>query len=563
MNARAVEALVALLSEQKSTKELAKTIGVTYVRASQIVRQLVQEGFAVREGGTVRLADTAHATLFKKVVARFDPKKLLAGSIEKVAIAVLTPRAIAGIERQTGLSYWTIRRSLVSLMQIGAVKEDDGRHGLVGDEELMLFLRLLNERELQALVEPYAEVVYAGADCLLKKVPREKDARGSPTAFSVFWRYGVHLRPIYQYLLQPEKKGLKVEEVLVHALVFSRSPVEMTDCAIFYAKNRGSIDSGEARELAKKFGVQDALADLKGYVSNLEIPRPGLFLPWEEYAEKARLYDLSPESLVPQPAYPGFAEELGRRVRKGVDVYVFGGEAMRIRGLKRATKDTDIVVEDASDFRALTHALRSMGYRRLGGDETTKADAKLDPSGIFVKEGSPRVDVFVRTVCGKFRLSTSMKRRSECKKHGRLSFCVMSNEDIFLLKSVTDREGDIYDMIQLARAPNFEWRSVANELYEQERITKARFCLGLLDSVEIIQERENIRAPFYDALVNHCMDHAILDAVSRWKATTMAQIKEFVDYPDYRLRSRIEKLIKEGRLTRKKNGELVTPPSPD
>ncbi len=103
MNARTTEALVALLSEQESTKELAKIIGVTYASAKQIVRQLVQEGFAVREGGTFRLADTAHSTLFKKVVARFDPKKLLAGSIEKVAIAVLTPREVAGIEQQPTL----------------------------------------------------------------------------------------------------------------------------------------------------------------------------------------------------------------------------------------------------------------------------------------------------------------------------------------------------------------------------------------------------------------------------------------------------------------------------
>jgi hypothetical protein len=69
----------------------------------------------------------------------------------------------------------------------------------------------------------------------------------------------------------------------------------------------------------------------------------------------------------------------------------------------------------------------------------------------------------------------------------------LSNEDIFLLKSITDREGDIYDMIELARAPNFRWNIVLEELYDQEHKSTGRFSLGLLDSLEI-QERTGIRA---------------------------------------------------------------------
>lgn len=199
-----------------------------------------------------------------------------------------------------------------------------------------------------------------------------------------------------------------------------------------------------------------------------------------------------------------------------------------------------------------------MGYRMLGGDEISAADANLDPSGIFVSEDYPRIDIFVRIICSKFRLSDSMKSRSTCERHGRLNFCIMNNEDIFLLKSVTDREGDVYDMVQLAKADGFRWQVVLEELYEQEARTKVRFCLGLLDSLEIIQERANIRAPFYNKLVNHCIDHAILEAVRRWKVRTLPQIRELIDYPDYRLRSRIEKLVKDGKLVKGMQG-LETP----
>lgn len=154
-------------------------------------------------------------------------------------------------------------------------------------------------------------------------------------------------------------------------------------------------------------------------------------------------------------------------------------------------------------------------------------------------------------------LSDPMKERSTCERYGRLDFCVMRDEDVFLLKSVTDREGDVYDMIELAKAAGFRWQTVLEELYEQEGRMQARFCLGLLDSVEKFQERENIRAPFYNKLVNHCIDHAILDAVGRWNMRTLMQVREMVDYPDYRLRSRIEKLVSEGRLAKGNKGLVI------
>lgn len=558
MNARAIEALLVMSEEPKTVKDLADSIGVSYVRASQIARRLQKEGLAARTGRLVALADSAQATLFRKLASRFDPKKLLADSNERVAVALLARGDIADIERKTSLSYWTIKRSLEGLMQIGAVIKEDDEYQLVHDEELRLFLRLVEERRQKAVTEPYSEVVYSAQGILLKEVPLEKKAEGSLTAFSAFRRYGVALRPVRQYYVQPAQQ-VTIEHALVHALVLSKTPVDLTDCAVFYAKNRGSIDSEKARGLARKFGVLDLLADLKGYVSDLTVPRPERFLPWEEFAEKARLYAISPEGLVPKAAYPDFVKELGEKVGSNVNLFVFGGEAMRVRGLKRATKDIDVVVGNAAAFATLRDALKSMGYRMLGGDEVSAAEAKLDPSGIFVSEDYPRIDIFVRTICSKFRLSDPMKERSTCERHGRLNFCVMSNEDVFLLKSVTDREGDVYDMIQLAKAGGFRWQVVLEELYEQEERNRARFCLGLLDSIEIIQERAKIRAPFYNKLVNHSIDHAILDAVGRWRVRTIPQIKEFVDYPDYRLRSRIEKLVKEGKLVKGKDG--VTAPS--
>ena len=206
MNAKAVEVLLTLQSERKNTKSLAESIGVTYVRASQLVRQLLQEGFVTKTGSMVGLADTAHAALFRKVASKFDVKKLLVDSAEKVGVALQSPQTVAEIQRHTGLSYWTIRRSLVNLMQIGAAREESGRYSLVDDEELKFFLKLLEERGNKMLVESYAKVVYSAKDCLLKRVPQGKKAEGSLTAFSAFSMYGMDFRPVYQVLHPARKK---------------------------------------------------------------------------------------------------------------------------------------------------------------------------------------------------------------------------------------------------------------------------------------------------------------------------------------------------------------------
>ena len=552
-----MRALNAVLEEQMNIKDLAKAVSLSYRRTAEITRDLLQQGYLVKGDGKVGLASTALATAFRKISARYDTVKLLGESREKVLFALLDSNTIQDINSTTKLSYRTIRRALDTLLETGAVKEREKRYAIAEDQELQFFLTTLREERQKRLVEPYAEIVYASPEAILKRVPLGRGAKGSLTAFSVFDKYGIELRPIHRYFIQPERE-LNIEEVLVHAIVFSTNPVELTDSAVFYAKNRDAIDLGRVRETARKLGVSDLTMDLENYSRNLTTSFPEKFLPWDEFAEKARLYGVSRESLLPPVFFPNFFNELARQVSKKVSIYMFGGEAMRIRGLKRATKDVDIVLEDEKAFIALKEALTALGYKALGG-EISKTDMKLNPSEIFVKENRPRVDLFVGLICNAFYLSDSMRKRCEIREIGNLKLRIMSNEDIFLLKSITDREGDIYDMIELAKSRGFNWRTVFEELHVQEEIAKRHFCRSLLDSVEIVEKKTNIRAPFYSKLVNHCIDQAIIESVEKWKATTLKQIKEFIDYPDYKLRSRINRLIKEGKLVASKDGRFAMP----
>ncbi len=557
MRTTALRALNTISTEQMSIKDLANAIGLGYRMATNLVKDLLQQGYLSKTNEKVGLASTALAATFARVSRRYDTTKLLGESREDVLLALLGSDTIQATQSTTKLSYRSIRRALATLLETGAIIEKNKRYAIVDDRELQFFLTTLKEEKQKRLVEPYAEVVYASPHVILKRVPLGRRAEGSPTAFSIFSRYGMEIRTTFQYLIQPEKE-LSIEEALVHAMVFSKNPIELTDCAVLYAKNKNSIDLRRLRETARQFAIDEMVVDLENYVRNLTTSSPQRFLPWNEFAEKARLYGISPESLTPPPAYPDFFEELERRSKETLTLYVFGGEAMRIRGLKRATKDVDIVVKSQRIAASMRESLQALGYAELG-TRISRADQKLKPSAIFVKENHPRVDLFIGLICNAFHLSESMENRSEKRSIGRLRLCIMSNEDIFLLKSITDREGDIYDMIDLAKSKEFKWGIVFEELLLQEQESGRHFCHPLLSSVEIIEKKTNIKTPFYNKLVNHCIDQAILESIEKWKATTLTEIKEFVNYPDYRLRSRIKKLISDGKLQSSKDGRLAVP----
>ena len=541
-----VRALLTLATQPMNTRELAEALGSSYRRTAEVTKKLMQNGFTKKTEDAISIADTVHAAFFAKLARRYDMLRLLSNSAEDVVKSLLEVDNIRGLERKTGLTYWTVRRVLNRMMETGAVREQDGRYTL-SENDLVTFLQSWILYDKKRLVEPYAEVVYSSQDTLLKKVPHGRPAEGSPTAFSMFAKYGVELRTIYDYYAQPERQ-LTLEDILIHAIIFSENPTERTDCAVLLAKNLKTVDFRSLREASRRLGVEMQLLDLENYVKNMPISSSDSFLPWSEFAEKARLYGVEPRSLLPPEAYPDFFRLLGETLSAETDLYLFGGEAMRIRALKRATKDVDAVVEDERAFQLVGNTLKSMGYRPLRGREITETDRKLRTSAILTKEDYPRVDLFVRQICGAFLLSNTMKARVDTREFGELKVHILSNEDLFLLKSITDREGDVYDMLTLAKAPGFDWHTVIQELYQQEELTGRHFCRHLLDSIETIEDRARVRSPIRNMLINHCIDQAILESVERWGAVSLKQIKELVNYPDYRLRSRITRLIKQGRL---------------
>lgn len=551
-----IGALKLLGGGPSTTRELASNMGLSYPRAAAIVRELVREGYCEKAGRQVALASNVKAGLLRKLADRYELTALLGGSSERLLLALSKALNVDEIQRKTGLSQSTVYQTLRRLMAIGAVRKRADLYSLTDDPDLRAFSELLRREREATEAEPHAILIHSN-DFKLKRVPAGKPARGSKTAFSLFAHHGVEYASTHDYYVEPEHE-VSIEEVLVHALRSAEGRAEGTMCAVFYLKNIDRIDPAKVKSLAKRFGVLSLWVDLQNYVKGLPVHDVERFLPWTEFVEKAGLYGIR-VSLPPEAEKTTRAlRELGNRLDSTIHAYLFGGANLLLRGLKKATKDLDIVVESEGDFSKLKGALLAMGFEPLTKKRFTSSDEKLNPSGIYVSKDLPRFDLFTKVICNALFLTEGMKARAGAMAFGKLVLHLLSLEDVLLLKSITEREGDLEDMATiLKRGGDLRWGEILRTYFEEEGVVKRHFCFTILDNIELLQQREGITVPIHGSLLRHCIDVGIIQALA-YGATSVLGIRKLIDFPEYTIRNRIEKLAKEGKISkRRRNGRLV------
>lgn len=200
--------------------------------------------------------------------------------------------------------------------------------------------------------------------------------------------------------------------------------------------------------------------------------------------------------------------ELNKSLHKKADVYVIGGGALLRRRLKEATKDIDLVVATRLELIEIQVALVKINFRpQIPGREYRH----MDLSQIFQREDF-RIDLFEKTVCGKFSLSESMMQRSEkVISLSHLNVFLCSNEDIFLFKTMTERDGDLNDCVSIASFQKPDWNVILGELKSQIKQSRQdvwvtwvgeRFDLlvGRGLDIPIMDEVDKLREAFFDDL---------------------------------------------------------------
>lgn len=183
----------------------------------------------------------------------------------------------------------------------------------------------------------------------------------------------------------------------------------------------------------------------------------------------------------------GALEEVGNRIGRPVKAFLIGGCAMAYMGSKLSTKDVDVVLLSEKDVEAFGKALKAAGFNIIRS--STQEYENLGSQMMFRNADEMQFDVFGRTVCRKLEVSNRMASRSSMlKAYGKLEIRLISPEDIFLFKGMTERDGDLDDMALLAER-GLRWDVIKEECMLQ----KKRQTLGAFPVCEARRAGETAR----------------------------------------------------------------------
>ena len=194
-----------------------------------------------------------------------------------------------------------------------------------------------------------------------------------------------------------------------------------------------------------------------------------------------------------------FLTKISNNIKNELTIYLIGGGALSLRELKDATKDVDVIVEDKEQFNELKQALEKLDFKPA---IDLDAEIYLTATAVFQKNDS-RIDIFIKEVCKQLVLSKSMKERAEeYKKIGKLAIKLLSNEDIFLFKSIACREGDIIDCYTIiTQAP--DWNVILKECLEQHK-EHVKWIFWLYEQICKIENNYEITIPIKSKVAELC-----------------------------------------------------------
>jgi DNA-binding transcriptional ArsR family regulator len=493
----------------------------------------------------VQLATTYEASLLAELLDRYALENVLTGMKEDILEALLGgPKTISELQTQ-GFATSTLYKHLNEIQETGAIAHTDDGYTIT-DDTLRSFL------DARTRTTPFETEYRANGDRLVATSTDTVD--GTPTAFSAFTRYGVDYHPAKTYVYRGER-SLDLEAILIHAVTVAETKKQMAIAGVFYLTHRTTLDTSDLWRLANRWECVEKWADFFAYIDQRAVHQEELFLPWAEFIDLANDYGVYPRGHHPEDSLRRGLEAVGDLLETPVDVYLLGGGNLILRGLKDSTKDIDLVVADEQAFLAIAESLQDLGY-----EERRDLDAaynQLDPSLVLEKEGFPRWDIFVETVAGQLQLTPAMiERCDQSFEYGNLRVHLLSLTDIFVFKSITDREGDLEDTALIARQADLDWESIFQEITTQEDRTGHLFSFAVLDTLDVLDERHDIVAPITDRLVSYCLENALL--VSLEAPKTIEDLRAALEFPDHQIYNKLRKLEEAGQITVDRSGRLNT-----
>ncbi len=203
---------------------------------------------------------------------------------------------------------------------------------------------------------------------------------------------------------------------------------------------------------------------------------------------------------------------IGEKLSKPVTTYLLGGGAMCYRNQKDATKDLDLVFVKRESATEFANSLNALGYQKLEALEKEYEDMSAD--GIWEEKGGFRIDSFFKKVCKKLEITPTIEKRSEpFGSFGKLTVRIVSNEDIILFKSITDRIDDVNDIAAIVRSAEINWKMILDECTKQsgERPWHGAAYSKFLE----LQENHGISAPILGPLKKLADEDTLREGLKR------------------------------------------------
>lgn len=565
-------------------KSLMDILGIREWQFSEHVKRLARENYVKKDGGMISLQNNAKAGLLLAISRKYDIESLLHDSNEQILALLTEPLAINQICTNTGLSSRTVYRTISDFKSMGIIDRGPDWDGepeprtrekiriSPTHDDLITFAKIL-KTEQDSLHEPNASIIFKTKDLVLKKVLGGTITDGETTAYSLFSDYGIQYNPTHDYYVK-HNSPLDIHDVLIHSIVAaheSKDKLGLVMAIVFYVKNKEKFDTIKLRNLSTEFEISTVWLDIEGYLRRRELKNPELFLPWEEFVSKAQLYNVPPENYtLPRPTLTLFTD-IAKNLSTEMTIYLIGGENMRLKNLKGATKDCDMVVESHEDFQTLRTILTAkLGYSAKPAGAFSPEDERLFPDDILEHAERSRIDLFTKKILHAAVLSPDMIRRADAINHGKLTVALLRNEDVFLSKAIAGREGDIQDMALLVRGGShqptgyqhgmFDWDVVWKEMLLQERMNHLRdFTEDVFQQLSLLSEQTGITAPFLDKFKRHVLNR-LIRRMLRGGPQPLSQVVDLLvggDISDKTVRNRIDALERDGTLSKRRAGRDV------
>jgi len=246
--------------------------------------------------------------------------------------------------------------------------------------------------------------------------------------------------------------------------------------------------------------------------------------------------------------------ELGRldeKIEDEIKLYLIGGGNMSLLGLKDATKDIDVILDGEKDLYLLKKGLLECGYREAFSPIYRRMGSRL----LMENEDGFRWDVFVETICHGLILSPYIRQRS-MEYHlylKNLRLLLLSKEDVFLFKGVTERDRDLEDM-HILFLQGLDFKVIVDEIRWQSKHSKVAWTAYLLQRLRNLQEEYGVVIPGVEEIEGLAEEDVatilILDKLSNRDYTIEELLQEFHEDREY-IKMLIKKLEDRGEIERR------------